>query len=47
MNIEEIKEILYKAYDIDEENGDADRGCYVNGSWLSIESVIETLKEEM
>lgn len=47
MSIEEIKEILYRAYDIDEEYGEEERGCYVNGKWLSIKDILEILEEEL
>ena len=42
--IEEIKDILYKAYDIEEEYGDEEKGCYVNDKWLSIEFIIKILE---
>lgn len=44
MNIEEIKDILYKYYEVDEEYADGERGCYVNGYWLSINQIIEILE---
>lgn len=44
MNIEEIKEILYRAYQIEEEYGDEERGCYLNDKWLSIENILEILE---
>jgi hypothetical protein len=44
LTIEEIKEILYRAYDIDEDYG-ADAGCFINGNWLSIEAIIETIEK--
>jgi hypothetical protein len=39
--IEEIREILLKYYE------DGDRGCYVNGVWLSVDNIIRILKEEL
>lgn len=39
MSIEEIKEILIKYYD------DEDKGCFVNGRWLSINAIIEILEK--
>lgn len=44
MSIEEIKEILYKVYQIDEEYGDEEKGCYLNDKWLSIENIIKALE---
>ncbi len=44
MTIEEIKEILYRAYDIDEEYADEEKGCYVNDKWLSIENILKVLE---
>ncbi len=44
MSIEEIKEILYRAYDIDEEYADEEKGCYVNDKWLSIENILKVLE---
>ncbi len=43
MNIDEIKNILYKYYQVDDE--DAEKGCYINGKWLSIKNIIDILKE--
>lgn len=43
MSIEEIKEMLYKAYEIEEEYGDEEKGCYLNDKWLSIENIIKVL----
>lgn len=46
MSIEEIKEILYRAYDIDDEDDyTKECGCFVNGVWLSIKDVLDILKE--
>ena len=45
MTLEEIKEILYRAYEIDEEYGDEERGCYLNDKWLSIKNILEALEE--
>lgn len=47
MNIEEIKKILYKTYNIEEEYGDEEKGCYVNDKWLSIENILKVLEKEM
>lgn len=44
MSIEEIKKILYKVYQIDEEYGDEEKGCYLNDKWLSIENIIKALE---
>lgn len=44
MTIEEIKKILYKAYNIEEEYGDEEKGCYLNDKWLSIENIIKVLE---
>lgn len=44
MSIDEIKDILYRYYDIDE---DGDKGCYVNGNWLSINEIINILEERL
>ena len=46
-NIEEIKRILYKFYDIDEEYGDDEKGCYLNDKWLSIKNILEVLEKEI
>lgn len=46
LTIEEIKEILFNAYDI--ENGDdynAECGCYVGGKWLSVNDILELLEK--
>ena len=47
MSIEEIKKILYKVYQIDEEYGDEEKGCYLNDKWLSIENIIKILEKEL
>lgn len=47
MSIEEIKDILYKAYDIDEEYGDDEKGGYLNDKWLSIKNILEVLEKEL
>lgn len=44
MSIEEIKEILYRAYEIEEEYGDEEKGCYLNDKWLSIENILKVLE---
>lgn len=44
MTIEEIKKILYKAYNIEEEYWDQEKGCYLNDKWLSIENIIKVLE---
>lgn len=41
MTIEEIKQILINYY------GDIERGCYVNGKWLSVEEIIKLLEKNM
>lgn len=46
MELEEIKNILYRAYEV-ESIYDGECGCYVNGYWLSIDSILEILKKEM
>lgn len=46
MSLEEIKDILFNAYDVDEESNDAEKGCFVNGHWLSIEAVLDAIKNE-
>lgn len=46
MSIEEIKEALYRYYEIEEEYYDGERGGYVNGHWLSVDDVIEVLRRE-
>jgi len=38
MSIEEIKEILINYYE------DTDKGCFINGKWLSIDEIIKVLK---
>lgn len=45
MSIDEIKEILYSYYDIDEEYADDEKGCYLGGKWLSIKNIIEILEK--
>lgn len=45
MVIEEIKEILFNAYDV-EDSYDSQCGCYVNGYWLSLDAIIEILEKE-
>lgn len=42
--VEEIKELLYKAYDIDEEYADDELGAFLNGKWLSIKNILEVLE---
>lgn len=43
--IEEIKEILLMHYELEsEEDYDYECGCYVNGIWLSISEIIDTLE---
>lgn len=45
MSIEDIKVLLFKYYDIENENDyNYERGCYVGGYWLSIEKIIEILE---
>lgn len=44
MSIDEIKEILYSYYDIDEEYADDEKGAFINGKWLSIKDIIEVLE---
>lgn len=44
MTIEEIRKILYKAYRIEEQYGDEEKGCFVNDRWLSIENIIRYLE---
>ena len=44
MTIEEIKERLYEVYEIEEEYNDEEKGCYINGRWLSIENIIKALE---
>ncbi len=47
MTFEEVKEILYNAYDIEEDyDYNAQCGCYVGDNWLSIENVLDLLKKE-
>lgn len=41
MSIEEIEKILLAYYE------DGDRGCFVNGTWLSVNEIIDILKREM
>lgn len=38
---EEIYQVLKKYYHLDEEQ--TDRGCYINGKWFSIDSIITIL----
>ena len=45
MTIEEIKEILFNAYEI-EDDYDEQCGCFVNGKWLSIKDIIDILEKE-
>lgn len=45
--IEEIKEILYRAYDIEEEYRDDELGGFLNGKWLSIKNILEVLEKEI
>jgi hypothetical protein len=40
--IDEIKEILYQAYNIEDES-DGEYGCFINGKWLSINDIIEAI----
>ena len=47
MNINEIKEILYRYYEVEEQYADGERGCYVNGYWLSINEIINILEKEI
>ena len=47
MSIEEIKELLYKHYDIDEEYGEDEVGCFINGKWFSIKNVLQVIKENL
>ena len=45
MSIEEIKEKLFNAYDIDDEDDHSyECGAYLNGEWLSIKNIIEILE---
>lgn len=45
LSIDEIKEILYKYFDIDEDYGDDEKGCYLGGKWLSIGEIIKVLEK--
>lgn len=43
--IEEIKKTLYKKFRVDDTT--ADTGCYSNGVWFSVQSVLETIKNQL
>lgn len=45
LSIDEIKEILYNYFDIDEEYADDEKGCFINGKWLSIGEIIKVLEK--
>jgi len=47
ISLEEIKEILYRAYRIEEQYDDEEKGCFVNDRWLSIANVIRYLERGM
>ena len=44
MSIEEIKEILYRAYRIDENYDDEEKGCFINDKWLSIGNILRYIE---
>lgn len=45
--IEKIKNILYTYFDIEEDFDDNNKGCYINGKWLSIKNILEILEEKL
>ena len=45
MSIEEIKRALYEHYEIDEKYADDEKGCFINGEWLSIREILEILEK--
>lgn len=42
---EELKDLLYGVYNVDDET--ADGGCYCNGNWLSVKEILETIERNM
>lgn len=47
--MESIEEILKKAYDIEDDNDrySMESGCYLNGEWLSIQNIIDTINDNI
>lgn len=45
MDIQEIKNILYRYYEIEEDYDDENKGCYLNDKWLSINNIIKLLEK--
>jgi len=43
MELERIKEILYNYYEI-EDDYDAQSGCYINNTWLSINEILDVIE---
>lgn len=48
LTLEEIKEILYREYGIEEDDDyNAISGCYVGGKWLSIYEIIKAIEKNI